>query len=164
MGVLTDYFRAADEAAVVRAMQAEDGGPLVNGERLVFDGVKAKSVDTTVVLGALIAAIRQMPWNVDLVDETMVWPTTPPPGSEGPTDEDDPWASGPWVSRLDPAVRDTLADVRDAELPEAVAQWVRAEDLHGASAADLLPLARSLVALARRARDDDQQLYCWVCL
>ncbi|ADD43381.1 hypothetical protein [Stackebrandtia nassauensis] len=164
MGVLTDYFRAADAADVVRAMRTEDGDPLVNGEHAVFEGVEAKGVDAPIVLGALIAAIRQVPWSADLVAETMVWPTTPMPGPDGPAAEDDPWATGPWVSRLDPAVRDTLADALDAALPDTVARWARTEELYGASAEDLLPVAQSLVTLARRARDDDQQLYCWVCL
>jgi hypothetical protein len=33
MGVLTDYFRAADTAPVVRALKRPDGGPLVGVKR-----------------------------------------------------------------------------------------------------------------------------------
>lgn len=164
MGVLTDYFRAGDTAAVTAAMESTEGCPLVNGGRSGFDGVEAKGVDSTIVLGQLIAAVAQVPWTPDLVRETMVWPTTPPPGPEGPADEDDPWATGPWVSRLDAAARDALAEANDSDLPRVAATWAQAEELAGATAEDMLPLAEGLIGLARRARDADEQLYCWVCL
>lgn len=37
--------------------------------------------------------------------------------------------TGPWVSELHPPARDTLAGVRDTEVPAIVARWVRAEEL-----------------------------------
>ncbi|MFE2107390.1 hypothetical protein ACFXAF_16155, partial [Kitasatospora sp. NPDC059463] len=118
MGVLTDYFRAADDAAVLAALHDAEGGPLVGGAGAVFDGVEAKGVDPDVVLGQLIAVVRRVEWAVDLVGGTPVWPTTPPPGREGPADEDDPWATGPWVMRLGRPVRDTLAELPEAGLAE----------------------------------------------
>lgn len=163
MGVLTDYFRAADVVSVVQALERTDGGPLVGGQHSTFDGVEAKGIDPGVVLGMLIAAIKQVPWSVDLVAEATVWPTTPPPGPEGPEAEDD-WATGPWVSELDAAVRDALAGVHDADVPKLVAEWIQAEELHGAHAEDIQPLAEQLIQLARRARDADEQIYCWMCL
>jgi hypothetical protein len=164
MGVLTDYFRAADTASVVRALRRADGGPLVGVKRASFDGVDAKGVDSQVVLGTLIAAVRQEPWRTGLVEETMVWPTTPVPGAEGPA-EDDPWATGPWVSKLDSAVRDTLAGAPDADLPRIAAEWTRnAEELRGAAVDDMRALAADLIQLARRARTAREDLYCWTCL
>lgn len=164
MGVLTDYFRAADTALVVQALERTDGGPLVGGVDPAFDGVDAKGVDSAVVLGQLIAAIRQVPWGVDLVKETVVWPITPAPGPQGPEDEDDPWATGPWVTALDNTVRDALAGTDDQDVVRVVAEWARAEELAGASVEDLRPLAEELIRLARRAHDHGEQLYCWVCL
>ncbi|MFE1316582.1 hypothetical protein [Kitasatospora phosalacinea] len=164
MGVLTDYFRAADAAAVVRALQDADDRPLVGGRDPHFDGVEAKRLDPDVVLGELVAAIRRVPWGVDTVDERPVWPTAPEPGPDGPRGEDDPWATGPWVVELGTAVRDTLAGVADADVPAAVARWVRSEELRPADAGDVQPLAEELIRLARRARDADEQLYCWICL
>jgi hypothetical protein len=163
MGVLTDYFRAADAESVVQAMERTDGGPLVGVRDPAFDGVEAKGVDPAVVLGKLIAAIKQVPWSVHLCEETTVWPVSEPPGPEGPED-DDPWADGPWVSELDDAVRDVLAGVRDADVPKLVAEWVRAEELYGARADVIEPLAEELIQLARRARDAGERLYCWICL
>ncbi|WP_327135982.1 hypothetical protein OG311_38555 (plasmid) [Streptomyces sp. NBC_01343] len=77
---------------------------------------------------------------------------------------DDPWVTGPWVSELDPLVRDTLAAVRASEVPTIVARWVQAEELHGARAEDMQPVAEEIVLLARRALDADERLYCRMCL
>src|SRR5690242_11156167 len=148
MGVLTDYFRAGDVASVVQALERTDGGPLVGLQDPAFDGVEANGVDTVVVLGKLVAAIRQVQWSADLVEDTTVWPATPPPGPGGPADEGDPWASGPWVTMLDTSVRDILARVHDADVRNLVAEWVQAEELHGALAEDMQPLAEELIRLA----------------
>ncbi|MFG2913396.1 hypothetical protein ACGF0D_10960 [Kitasatospora sp. NPDC048298] len=164
MGVLTDYFRAADAATVVRALEPTDGGLPPLGADGSFDGVAAKGVDPDVVLGQLLAAVLGEPWHVDLVTETAVWPTTTPPGPSGLADEDDPWATGPWVTELGGATRDALAGVPDDRIPEVVARWAEAEEWDGADPADLLPLAEELIALARRARAAGEQLYCWICL
>lgn len=164
MGVLTDYFRAADAASVVRALGCTDGRLLVGGRNPHFDGVEAKHLDPCVVLGQLIAAIDQVPWEVDLVGEAPVWPTTPAPRPGDPQDEDDPWATGPWVRELDAAVRDTLAGVRDADVPMVVARWVQTEELRPAAVEDMQSLAEELIQLARRAREADELLYCWICL
>ncbi|MFD0279372.1 hypothetical protein ACFVHB_36515 [Kitasatospora sp. NPDC127111] len=164
MGVLTDYFRAPDAAAVVRALERADGGSPLTARPPAFDGVEAKRIDPSVVLAQLIAAVRDVPWQVDLVRETYVWPTSPAPGPDGLEDEDDPWVTGPWVSQLPPEVRDTLAAVHDSRLPAIAERWAQAEELHGALADDLRPVAHDLVLLAGRARDAGEQLYCWVCL
>ena len=87
----------------------------------------------------------------------------PAPGPQGPEDEDDLWATGPWVSVLDDAVRDSLA-ADDTDLARVVAEWTRAEELVGWAVEDLRPLAEELIGLARRARDRGERLYCWVCL
>ncbi|MFJ9769768.1 hypothetical protein ACIRVF_00790 [Kitasatospora sp. NPDC101157] len=166
MGVLTDYFRAPGAAAVVRALELTGGARPEFGEASegAFDGVMAKGVDPGVLLGQLVAAIRAEPWRVDLVEDAAVWPTTPQPGPDGPWSEDDPWSTGPWVTELDDAARDALAEVRDDRIPAAVARWAEAAEWHGADPADLLPLAEDLIALARRARTAGERLYCWICL
>jgi len=56
VGVLYDYFRAADGATVAKLMEATDGGPLVqHGPEPVADAVDAKGIDPTVVLGKLVS-------------------------------------------------------------------------------------------------------------
>ncbi|TQE34825.1 hypothetical protein Sipo8835_14180 [Streptomyces ipomoeae] len=164
MGVLTDYFRAPNAAAVVQSLEETDGGSPLHAEPPVFDGVDAKRVDPVVVLGQLVAAIRRTEWRVDLAEQTTVWPTSPEPGPDGPESEDDPWATGPWVSELHPLVRDTLAGVRDSEVPAVVTRWVQAEELQGASLEETQPLAEELFLLSRRAHEAGERLYCWMSL
>ncbi|MGW2255773.1 hypothetical protein ACWCXH_37340 [Kitasatospora sp. NPDC001660] len=163
MGVLVDYFGAHDAASVVRVLKQTDGESPLGTEPSVFDGVEAKGVDPTVVLAMLIAAIRQVAWQVDLVDETTVWPASPVPGPEDTEDEASPWVTGPWVSELRPPVRDTLAAVHDLDVPAVTTAWVQAVELHG-GAEDMQPVAEELIRLARRAREADEQLYCWQSL
>ncbi|GLW64349.1 hypothetical protein Arub01_25930 [Actinomadura rubrobrunea] len=160
MGVLVDYFRATDSETVVRALERTDGHSPVGGEHSIFDGVETKNVDPPIALGTLIAAIRRVPWHGDLVHETPVWPTSP--GPDGPQFDDD-WP-GPWVLHLDVGVRDTLAGVRDADIPRLAAEWAQAEELDQANPEDLRPLIEELVQLARNARDAGEQLYCWCCV
>jgi hypothetical protein len=161
---MTDYFRAADAESVVQALETLDGGPLVGTRNPAFDGVDAKGVDACVVLGKLIAAIQQVPWQVHLVEERMVWPFTPAPGPDDPEDENDPWAAGLSVTELGNAVRDALAGVPDADIPTVVTEWVQAEEFRGARIDDIEPLAEELIRLARRARDAGERLYCWTCV
>ncbi|QKG22632.1 hypothetical protein [Actinomadura verrucosospora] len=164
MGVENDYFRAPDAAAVVRALEETDTGPLVGVADPVFDGISTKGVDPAVVFGQLIAIIKSVPWSVDIVASTMVWPTSPMPGPEGPEDDDDPWATGPWVEEFSDSVRDILASVPDPDVQDAVVAWSQTDELRGTSPDDLRPLADVLIELARQARDAGEHLYCWTCL
>jgi hypothetical protein len=71
MGVLFDYFRAPDAKTAKRAIDRL-GGPLA--PEPIFDGVDAKGIDPTVNLGQLVAFIRKVPWEVDIVRTTGIWP------------------------------------------------------------------------------------------
>ncbi|GAA2748642.1 hypothetical protein [Kitasatospora cinereorecta] len=164
MGVLTDWFRAADAESVVAALIRSEGGSPLGGPGAGFAGVEAKHVDPTVLLGQLVAAVRRIPWQLDLVATRTVWPTGPAPGPDGPAEEDDPWLTGPWVEETDGAVRDVLADVPDHEIAAVAARWARAEEWHGATGEELRPLVEDLVRLARQARAEGERLYCWICL
>ncbi|GAA3481518.1 hypothetical protein [Streptomyces yanii] len=161
MGAQTDYFRAMDAASVVQALEQMDGRSLLCAEPPVFDGVEAKHVDTAVVLAQLIAAIQQVEWELDLVHERDVWPTSPIPDPDEPVAEHDPWVTGPWVSELHHLVRDTLAGVDESEIPTIVARWAQSEDLNWWHVEELQALAEALILLARRAHEASDQLYCW---
>ncbi|MEU2632453.1 hypothetical protein [Kitasatospora sp. NPDC007106] len=164
MGVLTDYFRAPDADAVRRVLERTEGRSPLSGRQPAFDGVRSKGLDPHVVLGQLVAAVREVPWEVDLVGEAPVWPPGPAPAAGTVVDDDDPWGTGPWVAELGDAARDTLAGVADGDVPAVAARWARAEELHGAAGEDLQPVVELLVGLARRARADGESLYCWTCL
>jgi hypothetical protein len=152
MGVLFDYFRAPDAKTAARAMELP-GGPLL--PEAAFDGVEAKRIDPRVVLGQLVAFIRGVPWDVNLVRTVLVWP---PPGT-------DPGTAETWLEELNLEVRDALAAVDDARLPVLADQWARIEEFHRRVDTDVaLSLIKDLVGLARRARDGGDRLYCWSCL
>jgi hypothetical protein len=172
MGVLYDYFRASDPAAAATVMELP-AGPLVPGNegQPPFDGVDAKGIDPTVILGQLVAIARGVPWSTDTVTTRSVWPPpdTAPANAERATQvpEDSPWATGPWVEELDDRTRDTLADIDDSRLAEVATRWAQiAEFTHYSDIHDdsLSPLLANLVGLARRARDAGHRLYCWSSL
>ncbi|MEV5703770.1 hypothetical protein [Actinoallomurus sp. NPDC052274] len=81
MGVLYDYFRAPDGETAFRLLDEGDGTP--PGPATVhadIDALDAKGIDPDVILGQLIAFMRNVPWSVDLVQTVGVWP---PPETEG---------------------------------------------------------------------------------
>jgi hypothetical protein len=166
VGVLTDYFRAPDAQTALRALDPSDGSL---APYPTFDRVEAKGIDPNVVLGQLVAFTRRVPWEPNIVGDVPVWP----PRETRPTNEaeynalpeDSRWKTGPWLTELGVPARDTLATVDDARLPDLAAQWAQIEEFGGfAETGELLEIMTDLVALARRARDAGEQLYCWTCL
>jgi hypothetical protein len=148
---LFDYFRAPDADAVRQVMDA-GGGRTPVGD--VFDGIEAKGVDPAVVPGMMVAAIQQVPWNPDLVDDSLVWPAGR---------EQDPDYDGPWVSGLNTSTRDALAQAGD--VPRVAREWAQIEELGGnIDVADAQAFIESMVELARRAREADELMFCWISL
>lgn len=154
MGVMHDYFRAPGDSAVVDAMDRDEGGPPGSWADGVVD---TKFLDPAVVVGQLIAFIRDVPFSTGVARSRLIWPADPDP-------EFLMEHQGPWVEALEDATRDTLAGAVD--LPELAARWLRIEELDwpGASGDTLLPILTDLVALARDARAAGQHLYCWSSL
>jgi hypothetical protein len=152
MGVLYDYFRAADTATAATAVD-RPGGPLAtDGSGTAFDGVAARGIDPVVSLGQLVAFVRGVSWTPELVEAEEIARST---------------VSESWVERLGPPVRDWLADAADDALPEIVVKWSQIEESAPAEDMDeaqLSALVTDLVGLARRARATGEQLYCWCCL
>ncbi|CCH30817.1 hypothetical protein ABZ816_00950 [Actinosynnema sp. NPDC047251] len=136
MGVLTDYFRAADAAAVVRAL----------GEHGAFDGVELKGIDPVVCFGQLVALVRGARWDPGTAGSRVVWPA-------------DPSTAESWVFELGTAARDALAAVPDEDVPAVSVRWAATDELAGAEG--LEEVVVDLVGLARRARDAGERLYCW---
>lgn len=170
MGVLYDYFRAPDGPAALRLL-AEDGG-VPGGPTTVaadVDAIDAKGIDHVVMLGQLVELILDLPPDVDAVDTVMVWPPeeTKPGSSEdyARLPADSPWVSGPWLEELGDRTRDALAGVDDSALPSIAERWARIEEFDGhMDPANAQTIIERFVALARRARQADERLYCWCCL
>jgi hypothetical protein len=168
MGVLNDYFRAPDDETAA-AVGDRLGGPLVDEgpSEPALDGVDAKGIDATVVLGKLVAAIRHTDWEVNIVGSTRVYPSGPAPTREtmATFPPESPWFSGPWIERLSDAVRDDLAAIRPEQVDVLAAQWARIEEFGGHWEPVLVGhVIAQLAALAGRAQADGDHLYCWTSL
>lgn len=155
MGVLYDYFRAADDAAVHALIAANAGGPILGGVGPEVDGVDAKSIDPAVCLGQLVAYALGVDWEPDLVGDDLIW-----------SSEVDDGQHGPWVAVLGDPARDTLAAVPADRMPELATRWAAIEEFDDGhtTAETLLPVLRDLVGLAARARTAGDHLYCWIRL
>lgn len=163
MGILTEYYRAPDDATAVLA--AELGPDVASPPHPAYDVVPAKGLDALVSIGQLLAQVRGEAWHVRLVQSAQVHPGPDAPKPDGgPADEDNPWVTGPWIERLPEHVRDTLADLADAELPALAAWWATTEELARWDPADLGDVLTSLVGLSRTARAAGESLYCWTSL
>jgi hypothetical protein len=168
VGVFYEYYRAADRAAAT--IQPEQSREITDVSRGVpeFDVVVTKWIDPDVVLGQLVAFAGQVDYSLELVEMVVLYP--PPEGAPQSDEELDalpegsPYLEGPGIMELSAKTRDTLASVNDARLPMLAEQWAAIDEFsHFTDDGDgyLLSLTKELVGLARRARDNDQQLYCW---
>ncbi|MEU9833691.1 hypothetical protein AB0D67_19400 [Streptosporangium sp. NPDC048047] len=171
MGVFYEYYRAADRAAAT--VQPEHSREIADASRGVpeFDVVVTKWIDPDVILGQLVAFAGQVDYSLGLVETVVLYP--PPeaaPRSDEEWDalpEDSPYLEGTCITELPAKARDMLAGVDDARLPMLAEQWAGIEEFSRFTDDDdgyMLSLTKDLVGLARRARDDDQLLYCWMSL
>jgi hypothetical protein len=146
VGVLFDYFRAPD-ASTAAAVLAWPGGPIGLDELDVVDG---KGIDPTVMMRTLQSLLTGTPYDELPWGEMLA--ITPNP-------------DGPAVEGLTVDLRDALADAEVDRLPAVAEQWVRTEEFWWTgAAADVLPFLYEVTALARRARQAGELLYCWCSL
>jgi hypothetical protein len=149
VGVLFDYFRAPD-ASTAAAVLERLGGPR-DPEAPPLDTVAGKGFEPAVMMRKLQSLLTGVPY--DQLPEAEVELLA----MEG---ED-----GPWIVQLSEELRDALADAQPSRLPAVAEQWVRTEEFwEQPPAAEVLPFLGEVTALARRARQADECLYCWICL
>ncbi|MFI9593579.1 hypothetical protein [Nonomuraea sp. NPDC052265] len=170
MGVYYEYYRAADRvAATVRPEQSREIADASPG-RPEWDVVVTKWIDPEVVLGQLVAFAGQVDHSLGLVGTVNLYP--PPEDVPRSADEwaalpeDSPYLEGPRIVELSAEARDTLAGVDDARLPTLAKQWAAIEEFSSFTDENdgyMLSLTKDLVGLARRARENGQLLYCWMC-
>ncbi|GAA4905953.1 hypothetical protein LX16_3440 [Stackebrandtia albiflava] len=162
---LYDYFRAPDTDTVLKRLAVDRGSPLYpsGGGPPVFPGVDAKGIDPGVVLGTLVALIRDTEWTPATLDSRLIWPF-PEPGTEDTWKETLSEHEGPWVEELPDGIRDLFADLRAADLLGWCERWARLEDLEGSVPEELAGWLAVFVAFAEEARDHDESLFCWISL
>jgi hypothetical protein len=115
-----------------------------------------------------LAAITGVEWSPELTDSVPIYPpaaTAPKDGEWADLPEESPWVTGPWVTELGEGTRHTLASLDPSSISSVAAQWAAAEEFGG----HLDPVAAEqmmgeLGALARRAEEAGERLYCWVSL
>ncbi|WP_344831065.1 hypothetical protein [Nonomuraea dietziae] len=149
-------------------MAEPDRGRAESGST-AFDAVDAKGIDPVVILGQLVALIRDVPYDLDLVRTITLYP--PPEGGPKSLDEwealpeDSPYKEGPGIEELPADVRDSLAGVPDARLADLAERWGRIEEFFGRpDEGYLTTLMGELRELAQRAQAEDQMIYCWTCV
>ncbi len=153
MGVLYDYFRAPSAAEVRRHLDEHDGSSPVPA---TFDGIELKTIDPAVILGQLVGFAIGQEWGLDLVNERLIWP-------EGA--EQDMEYQGPWASSLDDRARDVLAGIPADQVSDLAERWAAVEEFGGYADPEFLrEVVADFVALAARAREHGESLYCWSCL
>jgi hypothetical protein len=149
VGVLYDYFRAPD-ASTAAAVLERVGGPMGGPDAPVLDAVDGKGIDPEVMMRTLQSLLTEVP------DDELPW-------GEMLAMSDD--ANGPWIMQLSEELRDALADAQASRLPAVAEQWVRTEEFWDqATAAEVLPFLGEVTAMARRARQAGERLYCWSSL
>ncbi|OJF15920.1 hypothetical protein EDD30_1270 [Couchioplanes caeruleus] len=153
MGVLFDYFRAPGVDEVRSHMNENDAFSPVPE---TFDGIELKTIDPGVILGRLLGFATGRDWSTDLVGDRLIWP-------EG--GEQDTAHEGPWVTILGDRARDVLADMPAERLPELAERWATVEEFDGYGDPEFLrEVLADFAALAGRARQHGESLYCWMSL
>jgi hypothetical protein len=147
VGVLFDYFRASDASAAAAVLERL-GGPR-DPDWPVLDAVAGKGLEPEVMMRTLQSLLTGVPY------EQL------PSGDLLAMEGED----GPWIEQLSQELRDALADAPAGRLPAVAERWVGTEEFwDGATAAEVLPFLGEVTALACRARQAGQRLYCWSCL
>ncbi|MFF5211012.1 hypothetical protein [Streptosporangium sp. NPDC000396] len=164
-----EYYRAANREVAI--MQPKHSRVIADPSRGVpkFDAVETQWIDPHVILGQLVAFLGDVDFSLDLVDTVTLYPSPEgAPQSDEEWDalpEDSPYLDGPGINELSVNVRDILAGADNSRLPAAAEQWAKIEEFSSSSPVDmeyLLSLTEDLVGLARRAKENNQMLYCWI--
>ncbi|KOV69186.1 hypothetical protein [Streptomyces sp. MMG1121] len=163
MGVLYDYFHAADRRTAVERAIGPDGDWLSEARpREAGAGwLETKHTDPDVVVAKLVVFAEGIPSGGADRPE-LVWPdpdevpyvqgTMPAAGTA--------WDSGMTLRELPDAWRDALAGVVEDALPMLALQWWDIEELDFADYRHAEGTVRDFVGLARRARTAGEHLYC----
>jgi hypothetical protein len=149
VGVLFDYFRAPDVSTAATVLERVGGPTSPDLDAPVLDAVAGKGFEPEVMMVTLQSLLTGVPYE-ELPDGELL--------ATGGED-------GPWILQLSEELRDALADAQPSRLPAVAEQWVRTEEFWDqATATEVLPFLDEVTALARRARQADERLYCWMCL
>ncbi|CAN7217412.1 hypothetical protein [Knoellia sp. LjRoot47] len=152
MSVLFDYF-AAPSDEIAAAVVDRDGGPAAQHGAEGFDTVTGWGIDPVVQLGTLESLLTGRSYDEVVEDARSGQTLAVRDGGE----------------RLVLAVTDgltaALVGAGSERLASVAPQWSQTEEFWGgADPADLAEFLDQLSALAERASESGQRIYCWVCV
>jgi len=153
MGVLYDYFSAPSDQAAASTIDRVGGPGAPSDDRPPlppFDTIPTRGIDPQVNLDTLEALLT------------------------GRAPEENSRAGEPLVARdgyevmvvtLSDELQAALADANEERLAAVAGQWLRIDELDRYPLPmDLASWLGELAALARRARDRSERLYCWISI
>lgn len=169
MGLLTDYFAATPEQAAAVDIRTGPTGtgptgpadesarqdtPWVDGTtrapQRIEDVLAVTGVEPTVTMATLEAVLT----GAEVMD--IIEGGVEPIADGGP--------EGPWLVALRPQLQVALVSTPPGGWQAVAERWVATDELVGTPASAAVSFLEELAALARRASDRDQRLYCWVSL
>lgn len=154
MAVLFDYFVAPSDAVAATVVD-RIGGPGSAAHPAApsaFPTVRAPGIDPVVMMGTLERLLTGRSFE-EILDD----PVSGPVVARGDGHR--------AVIRLTTSLTEALAAAEDARLGGVALLWSHTREFWGrGDPEELATLLRSLVAIARVARDQEQAMYCWVCV
>jgi hypothetical protein len=165
MGLLTDYFAATTEQAAAIDIRTGPTGPAdesarqdppsgdgtTRAPRRIEDVLTVTGIEPTVTMATLEAILAGAD-DIDIIESD----AEPIIADGGP--------EGPWLVTLRPQLQAALLSTPPGGWPAVAERWVATEELVGTPASAAVSFLEELAALARRASDRDQRLYCWMSL
>jgi len=158
LGIYFDYFRAQNSDAAMN-MAAPDG----RTKTAYVDVVSLKRVDP-LKIAKVIAFLRDVPWTLDTVQTTFIWPpaSTKPDTPEDFENlpEDSPWFEDSFLEEFEPTFRDELASFGDAQF-RCLAEWTPSEEWRsdGFDIELVTSCVKEIVELAKRACTGNEKLF-----
>ncbi len=155
--IVTDYFAAAsDDVAALALLEPDGPSALAEGSgKPLFDTVSLPGIDPFVMLGTLYQMISGRPYRECAAERRH--------GQVVGGDDE-----GPWVVTVADGLVAALAETSRSRLADVAARWARTPELrqraHDHRPERIAPAVLALGALALRAREVRQTLYCWTQL
>jgi hypothetical protein len=154
MGVLYDYFSApSDEAASATINRIGGPGRLSDDTPPLppFDTMPTRGIDPIVLLGQLEALLTDRDF-AEVLSRRCTPLATVDDGAK-------------MVMALSEELQTALADADDERIAAVSGQWSQFADFwERPDPAELASWVSELAALARRALDRSERLYCWICV
>lgn len=154
MGILTDYFVAADDAHAASAVHGPAGLAVgaPTSSAWPFVGERLAGVEPFVMLGALASVLIRRPYG-EVTRHPRHGTVVASAGDEGP-----------WVVTVSDELVEALASARRSALDRVAAEWAQTAVILDQEPAVLVDGLSRLAGLCARADESGQAVYCWTSL